>query len=381
VTESKIKGTLDVDLSGRNELTVRGRATTMSTRFHLSNAFVGGLLHSDRTTRFAVATRGQVGIGAFTTLEGSLRFTARPDRGTLHAEPRARLRYERPQTAIGDLSVRVGGGLYRRYTTQFELSRDGTTAVVPTTQVWMPVPAGFTPPRTYHLATDLTWGPHPDWTIAAEAYAKWQPHLLAVDYPRLRRARHDAALLPPEPPLSESRGRVYGGGVHVSYEGALGTGTLHYSYTRARRTFPGRFGGRMVPTPWNEPHRLTLAGRLPLGDVLSLTLRGNGIWGRSWGYRRAYYAYLHPDDLTDTGPDLTRPGAHVLPPLYRLDSGLAATHSWGHVTVTGRVGVVNVLGRANVADWGLRPAAGDDVTRRPRTLPGRRMVVSVQIQY
>ncbi len=137
----------------------------------------------------------------------------------------------------------------------------------------------------------------------------------------------------------------------------------------------------MVPPPWNEPHRLTLEGRVPLGNVFALNLRGNGIWGRSWGYRRGYYAYLPPAVSEEKAVDLNRPGDHVLPPLYRVDASLAASHRWGNVEVTGRVGLVNVLGRANVADWGLRPAGDGAVSRWPRTLPERRSVVSLKVRY
>jgi hypothetical protein len=137
----------------------------------------------------------------------------------------------------------------------------------------------------------------------------------------------------------------------------------------------------MVPPPWAEPHRLTLEGQVPLTNMLALDLRGVGSWGRSWGYRRAYYAYLQSHDADAPLPDLSRPSRHVLPPLYRVDAGLVATHSWGTVEVTGRVGLVNAFNRTNVADWGLRSSGTGTILRRPRTLPGRRSVVSLQVQY
>ncbi len=379
VMEIGLDGRLALDLEGRDRLTLSGGVTSLGTQVRLENPFAGTVRHTDRVLRLTAAGQAEMGIGSFTTLESSVRLTAHPGRGTAYVEPRAGLRYHRPHTSIGGVSLRIGGGLYRRYTTQFELSRDGTTSVVPTAQVWMPVPEGLAPPRTYHLATDATWSPHSAWTVGMEGYAKWQPHLLAVDYPALQ----DGGQAGPLQVLSGSRGRAYGGGVHLSYEGAAGASTLRYTYTHARRTFPGRFEDRLVPAPWAEPHRLTLEGRVPIGDVLALDLQGNGIWGRRWGYRRAYYAYLSSDKLQQNRgrPDLGRPADHVLPPLYRVDAGLVATHNWGDVTVTGRIGLVNVFDRANVADWGLRPTDGNSLTRWPRTLPGRRSVVSLKIRY
>ena len=381
VTEVELDGTVDVSLPDRTRLSFSGRFTSFDTRVDLANAFVGPLQHETRRSRLTVAGEAEVGLGPSVTVEGGLRLTARPNAGGLFAEPRAALQYQPSASGLGDLALRVGGGLYRKFTTQFGLLRDGATAVVPSTQVWTPVPPDLEPPRTYHLASSLHWRPRSSWTVGAEGYVKWQPHLLAVDYPA---AIDEPDLLSPSAVLSPSRGTAYGGGVHVSYEGAAGTSTLRYSYTQARRTFPGRFDGRRVPTPWTEPHHLSLETRVPLGDVLSADLRGTGIWGRSWGYRRSYYAYLRPEALdndTNHRPEVDRPGDHVLPPLYRLDASLVAEHSWGDVSVTGRIGLLNVLGRANVADWGLRPGGDESVERWARTLPGRRSIVSLEIRY
>jgi len=382
VTEGGVTGTIDLDWTERDRLTLRGSVTSLQTRTRVENAFVGRLHHADGTVRGTAAVRAQIGLGAYTTLEGSLRLTARPGRGGLYAEPRSALRYRRPDTRIGDLAIRVGGGLYRRYTTQFEVSRDGATAVVPSSQVWMPVPSELTPPRSYHLATTVTWGPLPDWSLSLEGYSKWQPHLLSVDYPALRQNR-SSITRNPSSILSPSRGRAYGAGLRLSYDGDWGRGTVRYAFSRAQRTFPGRFGGDRTPTPWNEPHRVTLSTKIPLGNVLALDVEGTGIWGRRWGFRRAYYAYLTPEAAVGDGRviPLDDPAEDVLSPFYRLDASLVARHDVGGVEVTGRIGLMNVLGRENVADWGLRPTRNGTQTRHARTLPGRRSILSLEIQY
>ncbi len=382
VTEAGLEGTIDLRLSERDQLSLQGGVTSLGSRFQLANAFVGQIGSVTQSTRLTAAGHAELGLGRFTTLEGGVRLTSLPSRGALFAEPRAALRYHRPQTAVGDVSARIGGGLYRKYTTQFEISRDGATAVVPTAQVWMPVPRGFQPPRSYHLTSTLTWGLHPAWTVGVEAYGKWKPHLLAVDYPALQSDPSLGRTLPSEV-LSSSRGRAYGGGIRLSYEGAWGRGTLRYAHSRSRQTFPGRFGGRSVPVPWNEPHRVTLDTRLPLGDVMAVDLKSTSIWGRRWGYQRAYYAYLDDDNGSPIGSDidLDHPELHRLPPLHRLDVSLVASHAWGGVELTGRIGLVNALGRTNVADWGLHPAGEDGLTRQSRTLPGRRSVLSLQVRY
>jgi hypothetical protein len=377
VSEVGLEGSVDVSLAGRSALRASAGLTSLGTRVDLANPFVGTVRHSTRRSRLTAAGEAEVGLGRAVTLEGGLRLTARPSAGGLYAEPRAALRYHRPDTGAGDLALRVGGGLYRQFTAQYALARDGATSVVPSTTAWTPVPEPLAPPRTYHLSTTGTWQPAPAWSLGLEGYWKEQPHLLAVDYPALVDGTGAAA---PAEVLSPSRGRAYGGGIQVTYEGDAATGTLRYAYTRARRTVPGRFDGRRVPAPWSEPHRLTLDARVPLGEVLAVDLQGTGIWGRSWGYRRSYYAYLPTDGRGDV-PALDRPSEHALPPLYRLDASLVAEHTWSDVSVTGRIGLLNVLGRANIADWGLRPQDDGTLTRWPRPLPGRRSVVSLEIRY
>ena len=383
VTEMGLEGTLDIRLSEDEMLTLQGDFSSLRSRFHLTNAFVGRVRSTARSTRLAAAGQVELGLGRFTTVRGGVRLTSLPDRTALFVEPRAALRYHRTDTALGNVAARIGGGLYRKYTSQFEVARDGTTAVVPTTKVWMPVPSTHQPPQAYHLSSSLTWAPHPAWSTTLEGYGKWKPHLLAVNYPSLQSETAPNAR-PPSDLLSASRGHAYGGGLRLSYEGAWGRGTLRYAYSHSRRTFPGRFGGRLVPTPWNEPHRLMLNTHLPLSNVLTVALKYTGTWGRHWGYQRAYYAYL--DDGNDIGggtpPDWNHPERHRLPPLHRVDANLTASHSWGDVAVSGQIGLVNVLDHENVADWGLQPTGEPaELTRRSRLLPGRRAVLSLEVTY
>lgn len=385
ITELSLKGRLNVPFSGRRGgVILTSEATYQGSRFRIGNAFASRLRHQAGTIRWTTAAEATVGLGPHTALEGGVRLTALPSQKQLFAEPRGALRYDRAVEGLGTVSVRIGGGLYRQFTTQFELNRDGATAVVPTTHVWLPVPSSVTPSRTYHLSGTLTWQPSAAWTIDVEGYRKWQPHLLAVDYPALRTAPVEAVGAPgPARFLDSSHGYAYGGGLHATYDGSSLTGSVRYAYSRARRTFPGRFDERLTPVPWTEPHRLTLQASVPMGGGVAVEAKGKGVWGRRWGYRRAYYAYLTPPDLGEAWDEirLDRPGTHVLPPLYRLDTGVTIAQSWAGVDVKGRVGIVNLLDRDNVADWALQPKNGGGVTRWARSLPGRRTVVSIQVRY
>ncbi|WP_262507497.1 TonB-dependent receptor [Salinibacter altiplanensis] len=384
VTEALLKGQVDFALGPRWGLVWSGGLTHQRSRFRIGNAFAPRLQHQARSTRLATAAELTVGLGPHAQLEGGLRLTGRPAQGPVFAEPRGAIRYDRPVGGLGTVALSVRGGLYRQFTAQFDLSRDGATAVVPTTQMWLPLSGSLAPPRTYHLAADLTWAPAPRWQIDLEGYRKWQPHLLAIDYPALRAAPAGTRAAPdPAQFIAPSRGVAYGGGLDVTYEGSALTASLQYAYSRAERTFPGRFNGRQTPVPWTQPHRLALNAEVLLGAGVALEATGEGVWGRRWGYRRAYYAYLTPSPPGKGWDEirLDRPGTHRLPPRYRLDLGVRLAHSWAGVDVEGRLGVANVLGRENVADWGLEPQRDGSVSRWARTLPGRRMTVSIRLRY
>jgi hypothetical protein len=384
VTDVLLEGEVDVALGPRWGLVWSGGLTHQRSRVRIGNAFAPQLQHRAHTSRLTTAAEMTIGLGPHTRLDGGLRLTSRPGQGAVFAEPRGAFHYDRSIGGLGTVGLSVRGGLYRQFTAQFDLTRDGATAVVPTTRMWLPLTDPLTPPRTYHLAADLTWAPAPRWQIDVEGYRKWQPHLLAIDYPALRDApATPAAPTDPSRFIAPSQGFAHGGGLEAAYEGPSLTGSLRYAYSRAERTFPGRFGGRQILVPWTNPHRLTLTAAVPLGAGVALEATGEGAWGRRWGYRRAYYAYLTPADLGAAWDELRldRPETHRLPPRYTLDAGVSFSRSWAGVDVEGRFGVANVLGRRNVADWGLEPTPDGSVSRWTRSLPGRRATVSVRIRY
>jgi hypothetical protein len=398
VNELGLEGRLDLSLSSSTRIDLSVGAQLLSSQFRVNNAFIPTLTHEVRTTRWTAAGKIESTVGLNVTLEAGSRLTYVPSRKTLYAEPRGAVRYDRSLAGLGDVAVRVAGGLYRQYTNQFDLSRDGATAVVPTASVWFPVDHSLAPQRAVHLATDLLWMPADPWRVNLEGYMKWQPHLLAVDYPTLQEYS-ELGPPPSDRPLSQStfiapsRGRAYGGGIRVGYDTERLKASLAYAYSTAKRTVPHRFDGRLLPTPWNEPHRLTLRTTVPLVGGLSALAQAHGVWGRSWGFRQAYYDYLAPtsdlsrEELTggDFGPltpyDLDDPSDHVLPPLYRIDAGLSYAKTWNGIDLQAQVSLINVLDRANVVEWRLQPQGGGTFDRFARVLPGRRPVFSVRVGY
>ena len=393
IAEAGADAGVEVSVSPRTSINARLGVDRVESRFQIRNAFVPAFEHDVTATRWTFASNAEVSLGARTTLDAGTRLTYVVPRRTVYAEPRVAVRTDRTFDRIGDLGVRVAAGLYRQFTNQFSLSRDGASTVVPSARVWIPTGRAHAPPRAIHLTTEAVLVPSDHWQVNLEAYLKEQPHLLEIDYPALTDPASERNVSSRF--IGESRGRAAGVGLRVAYAAGRASASVAYDLSHAVRTFPNRFDGEAQPTPWNEPHRVSVRGSVPLAAGFSLEGAWTGVWGRSWGFRKAYYDFLGRPSGGLMNPtagevrvlsgalhaaDFTTPGTDRLPPIYRLDFGLAFRESWNGVDVSARLRVANVLGRDNVADWSLRPGP-DGLTRLPRTLPGFHPSLMIRIGY
>jgi hypothetical protein len=305
-------------------------------------------------------------------LEPGVRLTYVPERHSVYAEPRIAIRYDSPE---GTYAARIATGLYRQFVNQFDLTSVGATALVPSTLFWLPLDGSLAPPRAYHAAAELLWKPGPTWSISAELYHKWQSRLLVLDYVALT-SDHGGSLAQSEF-ISPTSGRVYGAGLGISRAGRRLEPELRYTFSHATRRFPGRFSENDQPAPWNTPHKLEVDLRAAVTEHLHLNTGWLGAWGRSWGYRRAYYDYeVHQ---AESGFERERPDDHLLPPIYQLDIGATYGLSLENMRAEVRAFVSNVLDRPNVYDWSL--GLQDSSQRVARTLPGRNLFLSVTLGY
>lgn len=384
VNEVGVEAALEYSLTAQHRVIGALEAVHTDSRFRADNGFIRPLAYANPSWHLASYVTGEHALGMQATLEWGTRLTFVPERRTVYAEPRLALRYDRSESALGAYAVRIASGLYRQFTSRFDLSSTGPTSVVPSIRFWLPIDASTAPPTAYHAAADLLLMPAPRWTISAEGYYKGQPRIHTLDYATL--------VAPSEAPtlqtatqrdfVTASRGYAYGAGLQVTYDGPRLQSALRYTHSHSRRQYPSRFGDGMEATPWNEPHRLALDLDVPVVGGLAAHGSWKAVWGRSWAFRRAYYDYLSVGVPTATFGDyaIEAPASHTLSPLYRLDAGLSYTRNWGSVHVTAQAHLINVLDRANAFDWRLSPT-DTGLDRGVRTLPGRRPVLSLTVGY
>ena len=353
--------------------------------FRLGGRFLRPL--SFEATRWQVAgyLRDVISLGTNTTLTTGTRFTYVPARRTLYAEPRLQLHREGTVAGFGPYAVRLAGGLYRQFVNRFEASSTSPTAILPSMRFWLPTGSTHAPPRALHATTQLKADPHERWTVRGEAFYKHYGRLLTLDYTALRRNAEptlgDSAAVAPATAITATNGYALGGGLAVTRTGPLVQSTLRYDWNRSRRRFPGRFEGRMMPTPWTQPHQLSLSVELAPTDALQLHMRAERRWGRSWGFRRAYYDYLGGQSALSTLPwTLQEPGTHTLAPHNRVDVGVGYTLRWRGTHLNARLDLLRALDHRNPFDWGLRPS-NDGPRRTTRRLPGRRLTGSITLRY
>jgi hypothetical protein len=388
IQEIAVKAALSRSLSPRQHVDIGLEAERINSRFILGNQFVRPFTHESNVWEIAGYVENRLSLGLRTGIDPGLRLTYLPARRTVYAEPRLSVRYDGDAGRLGSYALRLAGGMYRQFIPSFSLTSSGSTSVVPFVRFWLPVDRSLAPPRSYHLALETLFTPGTSWQFAFEAYRKWQPRVLVVDYQTLMtdfasvRPRPDPIELPQSTFVQAVRGRAWGAVGRVALDtGRLST-TLQYSYSRAEQLDSDRFKGEWQPVAWNEPHRLQLRFRIAISSALTFHTSAESTWGRPWAFRRAYYDYLafRPDAPTFAPFDLDDPSMPLLPPSYRIDPGITYDRSWGRMRVEVRAVVVNILDRNDVFDWSLEEG-GDGYDRVARALPGRRPVFSLNVTY
>jgi hypothetical protein len=388
IREIAVEAAVSRSLSPSQHLDIGLEAERINSRFMLRNQFVRPFAHESNVWEVAGYVENRMSLGLRTGIDPGLRLTYLPARQTVYAEPRLSVRYDGDAGRLGSYALRVAGGLYRQFIPSFSLTSSGSTSVVPFVRFWLPVDRSVAPPRSYHLALETLVTPGRMWQFAFEAYRKWQPRMLVVDYQTLMtdfasvRPRPDPIELPQSTFVQAVRGRAWGAVGRVSLDAGLLSTTLQYSYSHAEQLDSDRFEGEWQPVEWNLPHRLQLRFQIAISSALAFHANAESTWGRPWAFRRAYYDYLafRPDSPSFAPFNLEDPSTPLLPASYRVDPGFTYDRSWGRARLEIQAVLVNMLDRNDVFDWSLEDG-GDGYDRVARVLPGRRPVFSLNVAY
>ncbi len=297
--------------------------------------------------RMALSHRATLTLGA--------RLTYLPALRSVYAEPRLAFQYDHPEGRWGAWALRAAAGLYRQFINQFDVATYSASALVPSVRFWLPIGVDGSPPRAYHATGSLVYMPDAVWQFSVESFYKYHPHLLVLDY-----AGQAVAEAPPADAsasvLTDATGYAYGTALSIHRTTRTTRLAAQYEYAVARRRVANRFDGAFLAVPWSTPHRLYVSLDVAPLAHLSTTLRWQGVFGRSWGFRKAYYDYLEPNPNTPLfAPfDLSDPEAHRLPAFSQWDVGVAYSREIAGLGLQARLNLLNVLDRRNVRDWSLR---------------------------
>jgi len=317
------------------------------------------------------------------------RFTFSTQTDRVYAEPRASVQYDRMESSLRYWSVRVSGGLYRQFINEYRLTNTGATAIVPAFSVWSHAD-GSAIPKAWHLSGSWMVEPAENTTVVIDGYYKWQPVAQITSYSNISEVQQVGT--------AEERSRVSafgettdmraaGGGVRL--EQSLAGSKLNlqagYDYSYSRVNMETQFG-RTLPAPWNEPHRIQLRSIWHVHSAVSLVSKWQGIWGRAWAYRDAYYNFLSVN-RPEMNPIIgfSRPENDRLPAFYQFDFSVVYRPVVGVADLEIRLDLINLLNRKNAVDQYLNPVLnGEELIGYEtvyRTFPGFYPSVSVSAAF
>ena len=328
-------------------------------------------------------------FGTYWMGEWGSRFTYSTQSGRVYAEPRASIQYDQTETSLRYWSLRFSGGLYRQFINEYQLTNTGATAIVQSFSVWSHAD-GSAIPKAWHLSGSWLVEPAENTTLVIDGYYKWQPVAQITSYSNMREVQQSgtAADRNQISAFGETTDmRAAGGGIRL--EQSLAGSRLNlqagYDYSYSRVNMESQFG-RTLPAPWNEPHRLQLRSIWHLHSTFSLVTKWQGIWGRSWAYRDAYYNLLsfsqpidHPDMNVNT------PENDLLPAFYQFDMSVVYRPVLGPADLEIRLDLINLRNRKNAIDQYLNPVLnGQEIIGYEeifRTFPGFYPSVSVSAAF
>lgn len=357
IREWAFESTLDLYHATDSYLRLGVEAIQTHLSFNIEDVYFRPITHKAITERLAFFAEEDWQLSDRWHLSAGLRSTWLASRQTIYAEPRFRLLYQNRFGVERYWSARLATGLYRQFINQFDVSSVSPSALLPAVRFWLPVDSTIAPPKAFHVAGDIVVQPSASIRFRVEGFYKNQPHVLQIDYPALWESLLDETPATDQSDfLASADGFSYGTSIGVEYMHDLFNAGVAYDYTVAKRTQVFLDETKRIAAPWNEPHRLQAVMDWSVQPSLTGTIRWRGGWGRTWAFRQAYYDYLANDPVTEPifgDFNILNPESHKLKSFSQLDVGAAFTRELGETALQVRLDVLNVLDRANEADWSL----------------------------
>jgi len=380
IRETSFNASFEYSLNRNHKLNFGIEPKVVDYSFKLSDLFYH--FSSSRSSTFMLSgfLEDEYALNLNTKITGGTRFTYVPNRQKFYMEPRLSAQTDVQETALGFVSIKLSGGLYRQYVNQFDVTNVGPSSIVPSIRFWVPVDFTTDVPKSYHASSEILVEPEETLSLKWEGYYKWNPSILALDYHALLEEPADpnAKFDSQNTFIEQGRSYSYGTGISAEklFEELMMELSLSYEYSIARQRSPKRFNGQYVTTPWSEPHKLTAAINWNIFSSLMATLRWQSIWGRSWAFNQAYYDYLPINDNRSQygSVDFNSPSDDTLSPYHQLDVGFSWSQNLSGSKIQLRLDLVNLLDRQNALEKRLVPeqdaqGALQYATQR-KTLPG-----------
>ncbi|MFK7843685.1 MAG: carboxypeptidase regulatory-like domain-containing protein [Rhodothermales bacterium] len=328
-----------------------------------ASALVAGverIAYATSANRTASFVHDRINLSNNLTADLGLRLTYFFSNNQAFFEPRAAIRYDGQLKNGGTFASRTAAGIYRQYLLQFDVSTLNAGTLFPSKRIWIPVDAPILPPLAYHFSQSFLFAPTDEISFRLEGYTKILQQTYTVNFipsPTAVPAYNVdiASNVSVEDFIPQAESVNIGGSFSLEWTRGAFYSSLNYDFSSIRRKAPELFENNWTTVPWNEPHRLNFTLQAEVTPGLILSTRFTGVWGRSWGFRQAYYDYFGHRNATRQQPpyDFGNPEDHILPAIYQVDTGIAYSTSIKNSTIQLRFDLINALDRKNIADWRL----------------------------
>ena len=359
IRHTTLRTDLDYSVSSKSSLSGGIQYEHIASKFDLAGLFYLPALNEQTSHLLSTYINADRRVTGNLGVNFGSRLTYFDPAENVYAEPRASIQYDKNNSILGYWSVKLSGGIYRQFVNQFQITNVGPSALVPNFTAWYHSD-DIKQPISYNSSLDLVLEPASNTTIRLESYLKIQPDAYITSYHNLLLA-DDADRRGIRSFAEQTRLRAYGGGVrlHQTFlEDDLQL-FLSYDFSKVEIDYETQFG-RVLPAPWNEPHRFQMRILGHVRSDFSIIARWQGVVGRKWGFRQSYYDFLTLHDFTGAGEfSFMNPERDQLSPFHQVDVSLVYHPSLPWVNIEFRADLINIFNRRNEIDWNLQPTGSD----------------------